>query len=77
MNLDYSTFSKVKITMINYIQGILVDAPEEFMEATPNPAASHLFDTEVPYLPLDINNAKLYYHHCMQLLYLSNRTSAD
>lgn len=77
MTLDYSQDGKVLITMLDYIQGILDEVPESFLGKTPTPAANHLFDTEGAAVPLDPADAKVYYHHVMQLLYLCKRARPD
>jgi hypothetical protein len=43
MTIDYSLNGKVKITMIDYIQGMLDKLPNDMADKAATPAARHLF----------------------------------
>jgi hypothetical protein len=43
MDLEYSNDGEVKITMINYLKGVLDDFPEAIVNTAATPAADHLF----------------------------------
>jgi hypothetical protein len=43
MTLDYSEAGKVKIKMIDYVEKMLAELPEDMMGEAPTPAANHLF----------------------------------
>ena len=43
MTLDFSKLGQVTITMINYIKGVLHNAPKEMCGQAVTPAANHLF----------------------------------
>ena len=77
MTLDYSVPGKVIITMSDYIEGMLSEAPPSLLGESATPAAAHLFNTEDDGEPLDDDRAAIYYHHTMQLLYLSKRARPD
>jgi hypothetical protein len=44
MTLDYTTKGEVKVTMVDYLKGVLGDFPEVINGAAPTPASEHLFD---------------------------------
>jgi hypothetical protein len=46
VTLDHSTKGKVHIKMVDSIEKMLVDLPEEFDGEAPTPAANHLFNTD-------------------------------
>jgi hypothetical protein len=78
MTLDFSKSGEVTVTMIDYIKGILHDAPKEMRGLAATPAASHLFQTnEVNPIPLEKDKAETYVYIVMQLLYLSQRARPD
>jgi hypothetical protein len=78
MTLDFSKVGEVTITMIDYIKGILHDAPPEMHGSAATPATNHLFqiNQENP-IPLKKDRAELFVHIVMQLLYLSQRARPD
>jgi hypothetical protein len=39
MTLDYSTKGVVKVTMVDYLKGVLGDFPEEITRSAPTPAS--------------------------------------
>ena len=78
MQLDFSTPSKVRITMIDYINKILMDCPTDMNGTSPTPAANHLFmvNTSNPKL-LNSSDAELFHHIVAQLLFLCKRARPD
>jgi hypothetical protein len=78
MVLDFTDPGKVAISMIEYIKGVLHDAPDDMKGTAINPAAKHLFT-------VNENNPKMlegarrntYVRMVMQLLYLSQRGRPD
>ncbi|MCK7499178.1 MAG: hypothetical protein MZW92_58370 [Comamonadaceae bacterium] len=77
MTLDFSNSGEVTITMIDYIKGILHDAPKEMRGSAATPAANHLFQINENPIPLKTEEAEIYVHIVMQLLYLSQRARPD
>ena len=51
LDLDYYEYGKVKISMINYVQKILDNFPEEIGNCATSPAADHLFQVRDEYNP--------------------------
>jgi hypothetical protein len=78
MTLDFSKPGEVTVTMIDYIKGILHDAPGEMRGSAATPAANHLFEiNQVNPVPLGKEKAEIYVRIVMQLLYLSQRARPD
>jgi len=77
MILDCTVEGKIKINIHKYIKGFLDELPPELRGCSTTPASSHLFNAEGPSPPLDAHNAKAYYHHTMQLLYIGKRGRPD
>jgi hypothetical protein len=78
MTLDFSKPKEVAVTMIDYIRGVLHDAPPEMHGSAATPAANHLFQVnQVDQVPVGKEKAEIYVHIVMQLLYLSQRARPD
>ena len=78
MTLDFTIPGEVTITMVDYIKGVLYDAPKEMRGSAVTPAANHLFwVNEVNPVLLEKDEADIYVHIVMQLLYLSQRARPD
>ena len=75
MIIDFSCEGKVKFTMIEYIDNILQDLPDDMRGHANTPAANHLLktNTEDPNL-LDKTEAELFHHRTAKLMYLSKRS---
>ena len=66
--------------MIDYIKSVLLhDAPKEMRGSAATPAANHLFEVNQvdPAVLLGKENADIYVHIVMQLLYLSQHAWPD
>jgi hypothetical protein len=78
MTLDFSNPGEVTVTMIDYLKSVLHDAPKEMRGTAATPAANHLFEVnEVDPVLLDKENADIYVHIVMQLLYVSQGARPD
>jgi Reverse transcriptase (RNA-dependent DNA polymerase) len=77
MVLDFSQAGAVKISMIDYIQMVLHDLPEEMIGHAVTPAANYLFDVDNTCAKLGKDKKDIYVHYVMQLLYLSQRARPD
>ena len=78
MKIDFSEPGKVVFSMLDYIQQVLDDAPDELLKgASTSPAANHLFNVNEDCTKLDPATAILYHHIVAQLLYLGKRTRPD
>jgi hypothetical protein len=74
MTLDFSNPGEVTVTMIDYIKSVLHYAPKEMRGSAATPAANHLLEVnQVDPVLLGKENADIYVHIVMQLLYLSQR----
>jgi hypothetical protein len=70
MTIDYSLNGKVKITMIDYIQGMLDKLPNDMAGKAATPAASHLFQVNEDAKKLEENIRQLFHHNIAKLLFL-------
>ena len=78
MQIDFSSPSKVRISMCDYISKILADAPSDMSGTAPTPAANHLFTVNEsnPTL-LSAADAEQFHHMVAQLLFLCKRARPD
>jgi hypothetical protein len=78
MQLDFSTPSKIRITMIDCIKKILDEMPADMKGTSPTPAANHIFtvNTESPKL-LSPDQAEFFHHVVAQLLFLCKHARPD
>jgi hypothetical protein len=79
MDLDYSNDEEVKITMINYLKGILENFPEAIVKRAATPAADHIFTIrpEGECKTLDEPEAVVFHHSVAQLMFASTRARKD
>ena len=79
MWMDYSIPGEVRISMEEYIRGLLDDFPEEITETQETPATSNLFnvreDSEQELL--DKTRAQAFHHAVAQLLFTGIRCRKD
>lgn len=78
MTLDYSPKGKVVVSMVDYLQGMLDEAPLEFAGGSAaTPAANYLFDADESAPKLDRDRAARYFHHVMQFMWVAKRARPD
>ena len=77
MTIDYSSPSKVIFLMIDYIEKMLDDIPEDMKGESSPPAAHHLFEISKDATKLSQSYAELFHNFVAQLLYLSKRVRPD
>ena len=79
MWLDYSIPGKVRISMEEYLRGVLDDFPKEITETPETPAASNLFNVrdENEQELLDKTRAQAFHHEVAQLLFTGIRCRKD
>ena len=71
MNIDYSFPGKAKFFMIDYIENILDDIPEDMRGEPEKPASHHLFDISDDATKLSWTNTDIFHHFVVHLLYLT------
>jgi hypothetical protein len=71
MKIDYSTEGKAIITMIDYIDNMLEEMPEDMQGSATSPAASYLFDVNHKTAQLDQTTSDFFHATVAKLLYLS------
>ena len=78
MTFDYTILGKVKITMPDFVQGVLDECPEDLMKGpSSTPAANHLFNVDPECKKLGNEKASRFHHFTAKLLYLSMRAHPD
>ena len=77
MTLDYTKKGKVKISMYDYIDKLLLELPSDMNGSVKTPAASHLFSINKDAKKLQEEKAQLFHHLVAKLLYLLRRTRQD
>ena len=78
MTFDYTIPGKVKITMPDFVQGVLDECPEDLMNGlSSTPAANHLFNVDPECKKLGNEKASRFHHLMAKLLYLSKRARPD
>jgi len=77
MTLDYSMPGKVKFLMLDYIDNMLAELPDDMLGESPTPAPTHLFEVNPDAAKLSPENAKLFHHNTAKLLFLCKRASPD
>ena len=77
MDLDFSHDGEVWVTMVNYVQQIIDDFPEEIIQSPYSPAALHLFTVRDDAEKLDKKEREAFHHAVAQLLFLSARARKD
>jgi hypothetical protein len=78
MTIDYRTPGKVKVTMTDYIQGMLKELPSDMDGESITPAGNHLFQVnkkDPEYL--DTDKSEFYHHNAAKLLFLCKRARPD
>ncbi len=77
MTLDYSEKGKVKIKMIDYVEKLLADLPEEMDGEAPSPAADHLFTVDENQSKVDEKRAQFFHTYVAKTLFLCKRSRPD
>lgn len=77
MTLDFSHQGKVKITMTDYVEMMLSEAPDEFEGTASTPAARHLFSVDDESPKLDEKRTTQFHHIVAKSLFLCRRASPD
>jgi hypothetical protein len=77
MTIDYSTKGKVKVTMIEYINGMLDELLPDTAGESSTPAASHLFQVNEDAEKLAEDVSQLFHHNVTKLLFLCKWACAD
>mmetsp|Transcript_25421 Transcript_25421/g.38556 ORF Transcript_25421/g.38556 Transcript_25421/m.38556 type:complete len:84 (+) Transcript_25421:2644-2895(+) len=78
MTIDFSEPGKVIFSMLDYIDRLIAETPEEVLKGEgTSPAANHLFQVNDRGTKLDASSAIMYHHLIAQLLYLGKRTRPD
>mmetsp|Transcript_16222 Transcript_16222/g.24506 ORF Transcript_16222/g.24506 Transcript_16222/m.24506 type:complete len:201 (+) Transcript_16222:1821-2423(+) len=75
MTIEFSQPGKVVFSMIDCIERLIADTPEELLKGTAtSPAANHLFQVNEMSKKLETSSAVIYHHLTAHLLYLGKWT---
>ena len=78
MTFDYTIPGKGRITMPDFVQGVLDECPEDLMKGpSSTPTANHLFNLDPECNKLSNEKASRIHHLTAKLLYLSKRAQPD
>ena len=77
MTLDYTEKGKVKIKMIDYVQKMLADLPDDMAGEAPTPAANHLFDVDDNQTKVCEKKAQFFHTYVAKALFLCKRARPD
>ncbi len=72
--MDFSNPGKVIFSMIEYIERLVAESPEDLLKGPcATPAANHLFHVNDKAEPLSKHDAEVYHHLTAMLLYLAQK----
>ena len=77
MTIDFSIDGKVLFTMIDYVQGMLDELPDDMSGESATPASKYLFDVNADCKKLDSETSDLFHHNTAKLLFLCKRARPD
>jgi hypothetical protein len=77
MVLDYTEEGRVKISMSQYIDEVVDEAPDDMDGEAPTPAAAYLFQVNPEASKLDANNKEMFHRIVAKLLFLSKWARPD
>jgi hypothetical protein len=77
MTIDFSTVSKVRFSMIDYIKNTLDELPKDMDGESSTPAASFLFDVDEDCEKLNAETSEMFHHNTAKLLFLCKRARPD
>ena len=73
MTINYSTDGKVRFSMIDYVQGMLDEIPDDMNGESATPASKFLFEVNADCDKLDTETADMFHHNTAKLLFLCKR----
>jgi Reverse transcriptase (RNA-dependent DNA polymerase) len=77
MTIDFSGEGKVVFRMVDYIQNMLDELPDDFDGTAATPATSYLFKTRESATKLGVELSDLFHSNVAKLLYLAQRARPD
>ena len=77
MTIDYSLPGKVQITMLDYIDNMLAELPDDMAGESATPAPKHLFQVNPDCQKLPTEKATMFHHNAAKLLFLCKRARPD
>lgn len=77
MQINFDEPAKVRVTMIDYIDRMLDEAPTDFSGVAPTPAAKHLFETSGEATKLSEKQSNIFHNIVARSLFLAKRARPD
>jgi hypothetical protein len=79
MTMDYTTKGEVKVTIVDYLKGVLGGFPEVIGGTAPTPVSEHLFDVrpDEERILLNEEQARAFHRAVSQLIFSSARSRKD
>jgi hypothetical protein len=77
MTLDFSEQGKVKVKMLDYVEKMLKDLPDEMAGEAPTPAANHLFAVDDNQTKVSEIKAQFFHTYVAKALFLCKRARPD
>ena len=77
MTLDFSTPGKVQVTMIDHMQQMLKELPEDMASVAAMPATEHLFQINPNPMLLQPSTTEMFHHNVAKLLFLCKCACPD
>ena len=77
MTIDFSINGKVQFSMINYVQGILDELPDDMSGECVTPAPNYLIEVNDDCDKLDPETADMFHQNTAKLLFLCKRVRPD
>jgi hypothetical protein len=77
MSIDFSTDGKERFSMVDYVQAMLDDLPDDMRGECAMPASNFLFDVDADCEKLDHKTSELCHHNTAKLLFLCKRARPD
>jgi hypothetical protein len=77
MTINYSLSGKVQISMVDYNDGMLAEIPEDMAGESSTLAPNHLFQVNPSCDKLTEDQAVMFHHNAVKLLFLCKRARPD
>jgi hypothetical protein len=79
MTLDFTKKGEVKVTMFDYLRGVINDFPEEITGTAMSPTTTNLYDVRPDKERMELNEeqARAFHHTIAQLLFATARARKD
>jgi hypothetical protein len=77
MTLEYSEKVKVKRKMLDYVDKMLTDLPDDMDGESPSPASNHFLTVNDDHIKVDENKAQFFHTYVVNTMFLCKRARQD